>query len=53
MASFKQVTLKDPTTGDYLSPRVYGAIEYEVVEDGEVIPPYDINADAPAGASCF
>lgn len=49
MASFKQVTLKDPTTGDYLSPRVYGAIEYEVVEDGEVTPPYDMNADTLQG----
>ena len=43
MASFKQVTLKDPVTGEYLSPRVYGALEYEVVEDGEVTPLYDTN----------
>ena len=49
MASFKQVTLKDPVTGEYLSPRVYGALEYEVVEDGEVIPPYDMNADTLQG----
>lgn len=49
MASFKQVTLKDPTTGDYLSPRVYGALEYEVVEGGEVTPPYDTNADTLQG----
>ena len=49
MASFKQVTLKDPVTGEYLSPRVYGAIEYEVVEDGEVTPPYDTNADTLQG----
>lgn len=40
MASFKQVTLKDPKTGDYLSPRVYGAIEYEVKDDN-IEPPYD------------
>lgn len=49
MASFKQVTLKDPTTGDYLSPRVYGAIEYEVVEDGTVVPPYTNDADSLGG----
>lgn len=49
MASFKQVTLKDPVTGEYLSPRVYGALEYEVVEDGEVTPPYDTNADTLQG----
>ena len=49
MASFKQVTLKDPVTGEYLSPRVYGALEYEVVEDGEVTPPYDMNADTLQG----
>ena len=49
MASFKQVTLKDPVTGEYLSPRVYGALEYEVVEDGEVTPPYDIDADTLQG----
>lgn len=49
MASFKQVTLKDPATGEYLSPRVYGALEYEVVEDGEVTPPYDTNADTLQG----
>ena len=49
MASFKQVTLKDPVTGEYLSPRVYGALEYEVVEDGEVTPPYDMDADTLQG----
>ena len=49
MASFKQVTLKDPVTGEYLSPRVYGALEYEVVEDGTVVSPYDMNADTLQG----
>lgn len=45
MAVVKQVTLKDPKTGDYLSPRVFGAIEYEVQESG-VEPPYDELSDA-------
>ena len=49
MASFKQVTLKDPVTGEYLSPRVYGALEYEVVEDGTVVPPYTNDADSLGG----
>ena len=49
MDNIKQVILKDPVTGDYLSPRVYGALKYEVVEDGEVTPPYDMNADTLQG----
>ena len=51
MASFKQVTLKDPATGEYLSPRVYGALEYEVVEDGEVYSSVRYECGYPTGAS--
>lgn len=39
----KQVTLKDPLTGDILLPRTLG-IEYQVI-DGETIPPYSLTVD--------
>ena len=45
MATYKQVTLKDPKTGDYLIPRVYGTLGYQVV-DGEITPPFDPQLDA-------
>ena len=34
MPNVKQVILKDPTTGQYLSPKVYGALTYETQEGG-------------------
>lgn len=45
MASYKQVTLKDPKTGDYLIPRVYGTLGYQIV-NGEITPPFDPQLDA-------
>ena len=45
MPEYKQVTLKDPKTGDYLVPRVYGTLGYQVV-DGETLPPFDPALDA-------
>ena len=45
MANYKQVTLKDPKTGDYLIPRVYGTLGYQIV-DGEITPPFDPQLDA-------
>ena len=45
MANYKQVTLKDPKTGDYLIPRVYGTLGYQLV-DGEITPPFDPQLDA-------
>lgn len=45
MANYKQVTLKDPKTGDYLIPRVYGTLGYQLV-NGEITPPFDPQLDA-------
>ena len=48
MPNVKQVILKDPKTGQYLSPRVYGALTYEPVpEGGGSVPPYEgaVNED--------
>lgn len=45
MATYKQVTLKDPKTGDYLIPRVYGTLSYQLV-NGEITPPFDPQLDA-------
>lgn len=36
MDNVKQVILKDPATGQYLSPKVYGALTYEIQEGGGV-----------------
>ena len=45
MANYKQVTLKDPKTGDYLIPRVYGTLSYQLI-DGEITAPFDPQLDA-------
>lgn len=45
MATYKQVTLKDPKTGDYLIPRVYGTLSYQLV-NGEITPPFHPQLDA-------
>lgn len=48
MPNVKQVILKDPKTGQYLSPKVYGALTYEPVpEGGGSVPPYEgaVNED--------
>lgn len=45
MATYKQVTLKDPKTGDYLIPRVYGTLSYQLI-NGEITPPFDPQLDA-------
>lgn len=47
MPNVKQVILKDPKTGQYLSPKVYGALTYEPVPDGGVPnPPYEDGINA-------
>ena len=47
MPNVKQVILKDPTTGQYLSPKVYGALTYEPAPDGGVPnPPYEDGINA-------
>ena len=48
MPNVKQVILKDPKTGQYLSPKVYGALTYEPAPDGGgSVPPYEgaVNED--------
>lgn len=39
---FKMVTLRDPVTGDYLVPRTWGTIGYQII-DGEIVPPIYIS----------
>lgn len=46
MPNVKQVILKDPTTGQYLSPKVYGALTYEIQEGGDITPPYEDGINA-------
>ena len=47
MPNVKQVILKDPKTGQYLSPKVYGALTYEPAPDGGVPnPPYEDGINA-------
>ena len=47
MPNVKQVILKDPATGQYLSPKVYGALTYEPAPDGGVPnPPYEDGINA-------
>ena len=46
MPNVKQVILKDPTTGQYLSPKVYGALTYETQEGGGITPPYENGINA-------
>lgn len=47
MPNVKQVILKDPATGQYLSPKVYGALTYEPAPDGGVPnPPYENGINA-------
>ena len=48
MPEYKQVTLKDPKTGDYLVPRVYGTLGYQVVE-GQTISPLQPIDSIPSG----
>ena len=48
MATYKLVTLKDPVTGDYLVPRMWGNLGYDVV-DGEIVPPFELDANTLGG----
>ena len=48
MATYKLVTLKDPVTGEYLVPRRWGNLGYDVV-DGEIVPPFELDADTLGG----
>ena len=48
MATYKLVTLKDPVTGDYLVPRMWGNLGYDVVDE-EVVPPFELDADTLGG----
>ena len=48
MPEYKQVTLKDPKTGDYLVPRVYGTLGYQIVE-GQTISPLQPIDSIPSG----
>ena len=43
------VTLKDPTTGEYLIPRVPRSLAYDVLDDGSIQAPIDMNADTLGG----
>ena len=45
MPHFKMVTLQDQSTGDYLVPRVFGTLRYEVQEDGTTLPPFNPEVD--------
>ena len=49
MANYKIVTLKDPTTGEYLIPRVPRSLAYDVLDDGSIQAPIDMNADTLQG----
>ena len=49
MAKYKMVTLKDPTTGEYLIPRVPRSLAYDVLDDGSIQAPIDMNADTLGG----
>lgn len=49
MANYKMVTLKDPTTGEYLIPRVPRSLAYDVLDDGSIQAPIDMNADTLQG----
>ena len=49
MANYKIVTLKDPTTGEYLIPRVPRSLAYDVLDDGSIQAPIDMNAGTLEG----
>ena len=49
MANYKIVTLKDPTTGEYLIPRVPRSLAYDVLDDGSIQAPIDMDAGTLGG----
>ena len=49
MANYKIVTLKDPTTGEYLIPRVPRSLAYDVLDDGTLQGPIEMDADTLGG----
>ena len=49
MANYKIVTLKDPVTGEYLIPRVPRSLAYDVLDDGSIQAPIDMDAGTLGG----